>query len=467
MGNFYQLMNKNAVHQRLILFCFIFVIYFCFPSTIFAELPSSNHEASIRGKTYEKKILWGERFYSLNLNSLALKEFEKAHKINPGAYFPQFRIVQLKSRLHQSSNYIGSVELDFNKPGVLISALIFVILFSFVSMVLALFFVLFNRDRTSKLEKKTQFLKEEYQTMLINYLFSKEINQELVQSFKMVTASTLNRKILINQMIDLSITLTGEEKHRLKLLYIDLKLDKDSCKKARGRKWHVKAKGFRELAFMNIHIADDEIIRCLSSRNDILRMEAQFAMIRLNPDNSFTFLDVLEKKFTLWEQLNVYETITFHQIELPDFEHLLYSKNNSIVLFALRMIKVFKLNKAFNSMLDLLSHHDPEVRNLTIQVMGNLNMVESLPYMKKIYKSETYENCFAIIQSIASMRDESMLNFLKLVLDKEDDVQLQIEAAIAINKIGDKGSDTLNQLLNSDYKNYKIIVKHVLDKRIN
>jgi hypothetical protein len=94
-------------------------------------------------------------------------------------------------------------------------------------------------------------------------------------------------------------------------------------------------------------------------------------------------------------------------------------------------------------------------------------MNEALPHLKKIYKNETYDNCLAIIQAFASINDENMLNFLKLVLDKEDDVQLQIEAAIAINKAGVKGSETLNKLLQSDYKNYQIIVKHVLDKRIN
>ncbi|NJO69990.1 MAG: HEAT repeat domain-containing protein [Bacteroidetes bacterium] len=218
---------------------------------------------------------------------------------------------------------------------------------------------------------------------------------------------------------------------------------------------------------MNIHDADDEIIRCLSSKNDVLRMEAQFALVRLHPENSYSFLDELEKKLTLWEQLNIYENIAFHHLDLPDFERLLKSKNNSVVLFSLRMVKVFKLKKLFNTMAELLSHPDDEVRNQTIQVMGNLKMVESLPLLKKIYKNETYDNCVTIIQAMGNMPDESMLSFLNLVLDKEDDVQLQIEAAIAINKVGEKGSEALQKLLKSDYKNYQIIIKHVLDKRIS
>ena len=58
------------------------------------------------------------------------------------------------------------------------------------------------------------------------------------------------------------------------------------------------------------------------------------------------------------------------------------------------------------------------------------------------------------------------MGFLKLVLDKEDDVQLQIEATKAINNNGEDGVKALVKIMESEYKNYSIIIKHVLDKRI-
>lgn len=466
-------MNKNIIQGKFIILYFLTFFAVNFPSIISAQKSSPSADSiqvrNEKEKNYENKLLWGERFYQLNLNSLALQQFEKANKLKPGAYFPQYRINQLHIRLHQPKNtQIGDVVFDFNKPGILITALLVVILFSLFSMIIALISVLITRNKKIKQEKYIQSLREEFQTLLVDYLFSKDLNQEIIQKLINNTYTRLNRKILIDQMIDLSITLTGVEKERLKELYFKLNLDNDSYNKAFSRKWHIKAKGFRELAFMNIHSADKEIARCLSSKNDILRMEAQFAMIRLNTDNSFDFLNALEKKFTLWEQLNVYETITFHQLSLPNFEELLQSKNKSLVMFSLRMIRVFKLNNTSNAMINLLlTHPDEQIRNLAIQVLGNLKIYDALPHLKKIYKTETYDNCMAILQAMCQMPEEEMLSFLKLVLDKEDDVQLQIEAAMAINKMGEKGSETLTKLLNSDYKNYQIIIKHVLDKRIN
>jgi hypothetical protein len=218
---------------------------------------------------------------------------------------------------------------------------------------------------------------------------------------------------------------------------------------------------------MNIHDANDEIMRCLLSSNDVLRMESQLAMVRLNIENPFGFLDQLDKSFTLWEQLTVYETIMFHNLQIPQFDRWLFSRNKSVVIFAIRMIDIFKQREAYHNLFWMLVNEDVEIRKEVIKVIGNLKIKEALPHLKRLYKNETYENCLEIVRAMGKMADESVLNFFKLVLDKEEEVQLQIAATIAINNMGELGKKTLEKLMDSDYKNYQIIIKHVLDKRIS
>ena len=107
------------------------------------------------------------------------------------------------------------------------------------------------------------------------------------------------------------------------------------------------------------------------------------------------------------------------------------------------------------------------LEHLTISSNWKFKIKGCLPHLKRLYKTENYDNRIAIIQAIAKMPDESVINFMKLIIDKEDDVQLQIEAAKAIYNLGEIGIKTLEKLLQSDYKNYLIIIKHILDKRIN
>jgi hypothetical protein len=99
-------------------------------------------------------------------------------------------------------------------------------------------------------------------------------------------------------------------------------------------------------------------------------------------------------------------------------------------------------------------------------VAGALEMRSTLEPMKKMYKNEEYKTCLEIVKSMGKMPDLSVMGFLKLVLDKEDDVQLQIEAVKAIENNGEEGVKTLVKLMKSEYKNYNIIVRHVLDRRI-
>jgi HEAT repeat protein len=130
------------------------------------------------------------------------------------------------------------------------------------------------------------------------------------------------------------------------------------------------------------------------------------------------------------------------------------------------MIREFKQTESEDMVRETLLHNDPSVRQLAVQVAGDLQMRSTYDTMKHMYKNQEYNICLEIIRAIGKMPDISMMGFLKLVLDKEDDVQLQIEATKAIENIGEEGVKELVKLMKSEYKNYTIIIRHVLDRRI-
>jgi hypothetical protein len=353
--------------------------------------------------------------------------------------------------------------IDYSKKSlVLINFLIAAIIISIVTMIILLIIILLNRKRMEKEEQLHQYLMEKYQSLIINYLFGSATPEE----FLLIASDSYRRHVLIDQIIDVSINLKGKEIEKLFDLYKLLGLARDSIKKAQSRQWHKKIKGIRELAYMNIKDANDILYNALNSSNEILRMEAQIALVRLNDDNPFEFLSHLTSHFSLWEQITLHELIIHHNIPLPSFQKWLTSPNPTVVTFALRMIREFKQRESEANVLETLFHTDPSVRILAVEVAGDLDMRSTLETMKHMYKYQEYKICLAIIKSMGKMPDSSMIGFLKLVLDKEDDVQLQIEATKAINNNGEEGHNTLVKIMESEYKNYSIIIKHVLDKRI-
>src|SRR5664280_879538 len=359
------------------------------------------------------------------------------------------------------SSWIKKINYS-KKSMLLVYFLIAAIIISIVTMIILLIIILLNRKRMEKEEQLHQYLMEKYQSLIINYLFGSATPEE----FLLIASDSYRRHVLIDQIIDVSINLKGKEIEKLFDLYKLLGLARDSIKKAQSRQWHKKIKGIRELAYMNIKDANDILYNALNSSNEILRMEAQIALVRLNDDNPFEFLSHLTSHFSLWEQITLHELIIHHNIPLPSFQKWLTSPNPTVVTFALRMIREFKQKESEANVLETLFHTDPSVRILAVEVAGDLDMRSTLETMKHMYKYQEYKICLAIIKSMRKMPHVTMTGFLKLVLDKEDDVQLQIEATKAINNNGEDGAKALVKIMESEYKNYSIIIKHVLDRRI-
>ena len=351
----------------------------------------------------------------------------------------------------------------FGESFALVKALIITILLSVFTMITLLIVILMNRRRMENEEKLHQYLTERYQSLIVDFLYGSATPDE----FRSIASDNYSRQVLIDQMIDVSVNLKGEESEKLIELYKYLGLDKDSLARVRDFRWHKKIKGFRELAHMNIKDANDAIHKALNSSNEILRMEAQIALVRLSENGHFEFLSQLKRPFSLWEQITLHDLIIQHNIPVPPFKKWLASANYTVVIFALRMIREFKQDEAEEEIKNSLLHKSPEVRLLAAQVAGDLKLSSTLGIMKRMYKNQDYKTCLEIVKSMGKMADTSMLGFLKLVLDKEDDVQLQIEATKSIEKMGEEGVKALVKIMKSEYKNYNIIVRHVLDKRIN
>jgi len=379
----------------------------------------------------------------------------------------------IKESKHLLANNWWIIELEHNRSSTMVKTLIFVIISCIFCLIVLLIWILINRNKMHARQAETDRLLEQFESLLFDYLTT-EGKEAVFKQIARIALYDFNREILISQMRELSksmnmtmsIGVNEEARVQLRELYYRMHLDKDSIRKIYSSKWHIQVKGFRELAFMDVTEANDKLCHALKSKNNIVRMEAQLALIRLNRDDPFGFLDHLTHPFTLWEQLTVYELIVVHNLPVPEFSRWTESSNKTVVIFALRMIHVFKQQHAASRVIECLYHPDREIRFNAIFVCGEILLRESLPHLKNMYKDEDYANCLAIIHAISKMPEESMLGFLKLVLDKEDDVQLQIESAKAMSKMGEVGIATLVKLIKSEYKNYQIIIRHVLDKRI-
>jgi len=115
----------------------------------------------------------------------------------------------------------------------------------------------------------------------------------------------------------------------------------------------------------------------------------------------------------------------------------------------------------------MLYHPNENVARFAIEVVGDLKLTALSTDLKKIYKDEPYYNKLEVVKSLGKMGNPKTIQFLQHVVDGEEDTQLQIEGVKAIRNCDDVGVIALQKMLDSDYRDYKILIKHVLDNRIN
>jgi len=376
----------------------------------------------------------------------------------------------LSAKHHQGLLFVygGRLMERFQKSPLFVTILYSVILYSILTLIILLILILLQRSKLSREQKLKDCLLEQYQMMLMDYLFDGTKRDEAFHRLERLARSRINRQTLIDQMIDLSVNLKGEIREEIQTLYLNLDLKRDSLQKAYSRKWHNNVKGFRELAFMDVRDANEQMIKSLNSGNEILRMEAQIALVRLSDQDPYRFLDFLRKPLSLWEQVTLHELQIQHNLKVPAFKKWFFSENDSVAIFALEMVSWYRQKGTGKEILKLFDHGNELVRGTSYKVCGDIGLKMALPAMIRKFPVETFNNKLEILRTFSKLPQEKHLKFLKSVLDMEEDVQLQIEATKAMENTGEPGISMLIRLMKSksEYKNYQIIIRHVLDGRI-
>lgn len=318
-------------------------------------------------------------------------------------------------------------------------------------------------------DRKFKMLSEKFQNLLAEYIFYEGEEKDILNRFREIAENKFQRAVLIHELISFNKNLYGEARAKLRDLFMDLKLYEDSIKNVRSNRWHIQAKGYRQLAQMNIGDANNLIEKELNSHNDILSFEAQLAMVQLNHDAPFSFLDKLKKYFPLWNQLNVQMLVSINNIAVPEFSKWLKSDNQYVVVFALRMIGVFQQQKSFSDVVLLLNNSNNSIRRNAIIALGKLGLSEALIYLTKMYDDENNENKILILRALQNLPDESNLMFLGDAMLDPDNL-IKLEAAKGLVVLGDIGRNKLQFLrMSAEVNNAEIvsILDHTLDKRIN
>lgn len=222
-------------------------------------------------------------------------------------------------------------------------------------------------------------------------------------------------------------------------------------------------------------------------------MESQVAMVKLAEDNPLSFLNDLTSVLSYWEQVNIHNTLLYHQINIDSFDEWLNSSNASVVVFALRMISLFKHTHSAGQVRELLFNDNAGVSLEAVKTMHALELPDHVKDLKTLYESETLNldaivkeqrksNTdrdieglddlmprrirYEIVKAIGPVASQNDISFLeKVAQDFNNTFKLRILAIQILMSVKPHGEQRLNQILEGN--NDELIKKMIINVKQN
>ncbi|WP_281299410.1 HEAT repeat domain-containing protein [Flavobacterium limnophilum] len=272
------------------------------------------------------------------------------------------------------------------------------------------------RDK-EKIEAKYQ---EDYESQLVTYLyagnddeaFSSE-QQLIINELKKHVTDPFKRKIIISTLLKLRNEISGEMGESIDALFIKLGLLRFSLAKLRNKKWDVIAIGIRELTQFKIKAVHKIIMNNINHPLKEVRKEMQLYLVHLYAFKGLEFLNILETPLSEWDQIQLLEVLQLNnETQIADIKPWLKSSNDSVVIFTLKLAKVYNQFEAKEELIELLNHKNIEVRTNTISALSHLNVFEAKNILKDNFNERSHEEKIAFLKMMENVYENSDKPFL-------------------------------------------------------
>ncbi len=236
---------------------------------------------------------------------------------------------------------------------------------------------------------------------------------------------------------------SGEAGENLTNLYRLLELDKGIDKMLQSKSWYLNAMAIQAIGVLELKEFRDHVFRFANNKRGLIRVESQNAMIKFDGFEGLRFLDTATYPITEWQQIKLLDELS----HLPD-EHFtgieiwLKSVNDTVVIFALKLVRTYYRFELYDQILECLKHKNQEVRRQAILVLKELPNPQTAPILISLYPGETGKNQILILFVMSFVSSDEDIPFLMNLLNDENN-EIKINAAKAIASLGPYGMDML------------------------
>ncbi|SFG78417.1 HEAT repeat domain-containing protein [Pedobacter insulae] len=269
------------------------------------------------------------------------------------------------------------------------------------------------------------------------------------------------RNLLTQEILSAKKNMSGTAALFLQRLYLQLKLDEFALEDLSSKKWYIKAKALQDLGIMNLKNYLSKIYRQTNHRNELVRMEAQIAVIKLTGFEGLRFLDVVSYQINDWQQIKLLNELSYLPASnFNGIENWLLSNNESVVIFALKLVKNFHRFELHEQVVDCLACSSDRVRYQAITALEKIYNESTSAILLERYDQEVLKNRIAIAKALQQIGSEEDLPVLVSFIAQEEPEQKRTLVRTIAN-ISPNGLVQLRLLPESNVAPLSLIIKQI------
>ncbi|HYM95183.1 MAG TPA: HEAT repeat domain-containing protein [Chitinophagaceae bacterium] len=266
---------------------------------------------------------------------------------------------------------------------------------------------------------------------------------------------------MLQELADTGKKFSGITMDNIKWLFQKTQLKEELLIHLKDKRWNRKAKAIQQLSSLQQKDQLPNIFRLSNHNNDLVRMEAQTATVKLTGFTGLRFLNVIGYPVSEWQQLRLIQELSMHSIErFDDVDHWLKSKNASVIEFALRLVEIYQRYEFYDSVVQCLSHSSVSICNQAVITLGKISNEKTAGLLIDIYPGSDLSLQFHILKILQNIGAENEIPFLLSQLNHAND-SFKCEAAKAIKEINVSGIERVEKSVDNTAKPWNIILQQL------
>mgnify|MGYP006123373733 CR=1 FL=1 len=322
------------------------------------------------------------------------------------------------------------------------------------------------RRKHNRLQKKLKRSVPEIKSLFEDVLFTdKKISEKDVSDKFENIVGNVNKGSL-DIAVDVLVEFKNENKEseRYSFLIKALKIVDHLERKFDSRSNSEKMDAFQQAFVLNLNKFDSKVLHYAYSKNSRIRTEARNSHLALSSNDSYRFFDEFEGNLTKWDEIELMQYLKLQNTR-GNLEGLgkwiNYSKNDSLVVFLIKMVGFFEQKGIDDILLEKLEDTNEKVRAEAIFTIGALNLKETEQTLIDRFYTEPEICQVAIVKTIKKFNSGKALRFLEEIFNESNNIDSKKIIAEAILNYSYEGKIAFQNLKNSLKGFDLIILKHV------